>query len=174
MQFMAEVTNRMLDRMASTRDFAEFIQSDAANTFLASLAPNRASASPQSGIFRTMQAGIVLTALGIGALVLDGRVALEDPALTIVARSQGAMERTPATRRGSWRCLPGGVVTDLWENVAGLRAQPRALGRERRGRMQDRPSAIKPRAELLQAVSTIQQSGSNSRKFGSPNPFGSS
>jgi hypothetical protein len=85
MQFMADFTNRMLDRMASTRDFAEFIQSDAANTFLASLAPDRASTSPQSGIFRTMQAGIVLTALGIGALVLDWRVTLEDPALTIVA-----------------------------------------------------------------------------------------
>jgi hypothetical protein len=32
-----------------------------------------------------MQAGIVLTALGIGTLVLDWRIAADDPALTIVA-----------------------------------------------------------------------------------------
>jgi hypothetical protein len=85
MQFMADFTNRMLDRVASTRDFAEFFQSDAANTFLASLAPERVSTGPQPGIFRTMQAGIVLTALGIGTLVLDWRIAADDPALTIVA-----------------------------------------------------------------------------------------
>jgi hypothetical protein len=85
MRFMTDFTNRMLDRMASTGEFAEFLQSDAATTFLASLAPERASTGPQPGIFRTMQAGIVLATLGIGAVVLDWAVGPDDPALTIVA-----------------------------------------------------------------------------------------
>jgi hypothetical protein len=84
MRFMADFTTRMLDRMASTRDFADFLQSEAATKLLANLAPERTSAGPQPGIFRTMQAGIVVTVLGIGALVLDSRIAVDDPALTIV------------------------------------------------------------------------------------------
>jgi hypothetical protein len=85
MRFMADFTTRMLDRMASTRDFTDFLQSEAATKLLANLAPERTSAGPQPGIFRTMQAGIVVTVLGIGALVLDSRIAVDDPALTIVA-----------------------------------------------------------------------------------------
>jgi len=84
MRFMGDFTTRMLDRMASPRDFSDFLQTEAATKFLASLTPERTSVGPQPGIFRTMQAGIVLTALGIGAFVLDSRVAVDDPALTVV------------------------------------------------------------------------------------------
>src|SRR5258705_233682 len=81
MRFMADFTTRMLDRMASTRDFTDLLQTEAATKFLASLTPERQSAGAQPGIFRTMQVGIVLTVLGIGFLVLDWRVAADDPAL---------------------------------------------------------------------------------------------
>jgi hypothetical protein len=47
MRFMADFTTRMLDRMASTRDFADFLQSEAATKLLANLAPERTSAGPQ-------------------------------------------------------------------------------------------------------------------------------
>src|SRR5258706_13510749 len=85
MRFMTDFTTRMLDRMASTRDFADLLQTEGAAKFLARLPSEPNSAGPQPGIFRTMQLGIVLTVLGIGLLVLDMRAAVDDPALAILS-----------------------------------------------------------------------------------------
>src|SRR5262245_43018921 len=68
-----EFHSRLLDRVGSTKDFADFCASDAGRRFMDSLATTE-TGSPQLRILRSVQTGLVLLALGIGLFImLDAR-----------------------------------------------------------------------------------------------------
>jgi hypothetical protein len=60
---------KLLERIGSAREFAEFFNSDAGNRFLDSLSSSEAGA-PQLRILRSLQSGLVLLAVGIGFFLL--------------------------------------------------------------------------------------------------------
>jgi len=69
----AEFHARLLDRLGSTKDFSEFLNSDGGGRFLDSLALQRES-TPQQRILRATAGGIVLTVLGIGLAMFNGEL----------------------------------------------------------------------------------------------------
>jgi hypothetical protein len=66
-----DVHSKLLDRLGSAKEFAEFFTSDAGSRFLESLSSSEGGA-PQVRILRSMQAGFVLLALGVGFFMLLG------------------------------------------------------------------------------------------------------
>jgi hypothetical protein len=66
---VTEVHAKLLDRLGSAKEFAEFFTSDAGSRFLESLSSSEGGA-PQARILRSMQAGFVLLALGVGFFIL--------------------------------------------------------------------------------------------------------
>jgi hypothetical protein len=69
MRVLTDFHAKLLDRLGSAKEFAEFFTSDAGTRFLDSLSSNDGGA-PQLRILRSMQAGLVLLALGIGFFIL--------------------------------------------------------------------------------------------------------
>jgi hypothetical protein len=70
---LTEFHTKLLDRLGSAREFAEFFTSEAGTRFMDSLSSSDGG-GPQIRILRSMQAGLVLLALGIGFFILlDGR-----------------------------------------------------------------------------------------------------
>jgi hypothetical protein len=69
MRVMTDFHGKLLDRLGSAKEFAEFFTSDAGARFLESLSSSDGGA-PQLRILRSMQAGLVLLALGIGFFIL--------------------------------------------------------------------------------------------------------
>jgi hypothetical protein len=66
---VAEFHNKLLDKLGSARDFADFFASDAGKRFMEGLSASEAG-SPQMRILRSVQTGLVLVALGIGLFIL--------------------------------------------------------------------------------------------------------
>jgi hypothetical protein len=66
-QAMTEFHNRLLDKIGSARDFADFLQSDGGGRFLDSLSLERTN--PNQRILGSIQTGAVLLMLGVGLLV---------------------------------------------------------------------------------------------------------
>ena len=64
-----EFHSKLLDRIGSAKEFAEFFSSDAGDRFLTALS-NSEGAAPQLRILRSLQTGLILFALGIGLFML--------------------------------------------------------------------------------------------------------
>ena len=64
-----EFHGKLLDRIGSAREFADFFSSGAGSRFLDSLSTSETGA-PQVRILRSMQSGLVLLALGVGLFLL--------------------------------------------------------------------------------------------------------
>ena len=69
MRVFAEFHTKLLERLGSARDFADFFTSDAGSRFLNSLSSSEGGA-PQLRILRSMQTGFVLLAVGIGFFIM--------------------------------------------------------------------------------------------------------
>src|SRR5262245_16616958 len=69
MKALTELHSKLLDRLGSATEFAEFFTSDAGTRFLDSLSTSEGGA-PQLRILRSLQTGLVLLALGIGFFIL--------------------------------------------------------------------------------------------------------
>ena len=77
-----EVHNKLLDRFAGTGELLSYVQTPAGRRFLEAApievdAPGRALAAPISRILWSVQAGVILGALGFGMLFVSGRVVPE-------------------------------------------------------------------------------------------------
>lgn len=68
-RMVTEFHTKLLDRIGSAREFAEFFASDAGKRFMDSLSTTE-TGTPQMRILRSVQLGLVLLALGIGLFVL--------------------------------------------------------------------------------------------------------
>ena len=69
MRVLTDFHGKLLDRLGSAKEFAEFFTSEAGTRFMESLSSSEGG-SPQLRILRSMQAGLVLAALGIGFFIL--------------------------------------------------------------------------------------------------------
>jgi hypothetical protein len=69
MRVFADFHTKLLERLGSARDFADFFTSDAGSRFLNSLSSSEGGA-PQLRILRSMQTGFVLLAVGIGFFIM--------------------------------------------------------------------------------------------------------
>lgn len=67
-QAMTEFHNRLLDKLGSAKDFADFLQSEGGSRFLQSLSTERVN--PNQRILSSIQTGTVLGMLGLGLLML--------------------------------------------------------------------------------------------------------
>jgi hypothetical protein len=68
MEFQA----RLIDRLASLADFAEFASTDAGRQLLNTLAADDFATAPRDRVLRAIEMGVVLVSLGIGLLFLGG------------------------------------------------------------------------------------------------------
>lgn len=127
MRVLTDLHSKLLDRLGSAKEFADFFTSDAGDRFLASLS-NSEGTAPQLRILRSMQTGLVLLAVGIGFFILlDQRNFSLDAVdgLTVVA--------TAATAVGS-ALLVSTAMSYLLSKRMGLI--------ERRGLTRDRDAAV--------------------------------
>ena len=69
MRVMTDFHAKLIDRLGSAKEFADFFTSEAGSRFLDSLS-NSEGGAPQLRILRSMQAGFVLLAVGIGFFIL--------------------------------------------------------------------------------------------------------
>ncbi len=67
---VTEFHNRLLDKLGSVSDFAQFLQTDGGARFLDTLSSERGSSGPRDRIMRSTSAGIILLALGIALLII--------------------------------------------------------------------------------------------------------
>lgn len=70
LKLMTDFNTRLLDRLGSVKDFAEFIQTDVGAQFMENMAAETPVYAPHERILRATQLGIVLLALGGGLLFL--------------------------------------------------------------------------------------------------------
>lgn len=81
LRLLTEFHSRLIDRLGSVKDFAEFAATDAGRRILNTLAADDLATAPRDRILRATEMGIVLVSLGIGLLYLgqhftfDGREA---------------------------------------------------------------------------------------------------
>lgn len=121
-RMVTEFHSKLLDRIGSAHEFAEFFASDAGKRFLDTLS-NSEPGTPQMRILRSVQLGLVLLALGIGLFVLtdqrtfsieaaDGLVVT---ATVTAAIGAGLLLSTMITYLLSWRMglLPPGKTREL-------------------------------------------------------------
>ena len=66
---ITEFHNRLLDKLGSVGDFAQFLQTEGGTRFLDTLSSERGSSGPRDRIMRNTSAGIILLALGAGLVV---------------------------------------------------------------------------------------------------------
>ena len=92
---VTDVHAKLLDRLGSAKEFAEFFTSDAGSRFLESLSSSEGGA-PQARILRSMQAGFVLLALGVGFFIL-----LDERTFSIEAADGLTVMATAATAIGA-------------------------------------------------------------------------
>ena len=114
-----EFHSKLLDRLGSAKEFAEFFTSEAGTRFLDSLSSSEGGA-PQLRILRSLQTGLVLLAVGVGFFImLDQReFALEAvDGLTVTA--------TAATAVGAALVVSTGMSYLLSKRM-GLIERPRA------------------------------------------------
>jgi hypothetical protein len=93
---ITDVHSKLLDRLGSAKEFAEFFTSEAGGRFLESLSSSEGGGAPQNRILRSMQAGFVLLALGVGFFIL-----LDQRAFSIEAADGLTVMATAATAIGT-------------------------------------------------------------------------
>ena len=69
-KMVAEFHTKLLEKIGSARDFADFFASDSGKRFMESLTTAN-TGTPQMRILRSVQTGLVLVALGIGLFILN-------------------------------------------------------------------------------------------------------
>lgn len=67
---VTEFHNRLLDKLGSVSDFAQFLQTDGGSRFLDTLSAERGSTGPRQRIMQAVHLGTILTVAGIGLLVI--------------------------------------------------------------------------------------------------------
>jgi hypothetical protein len=118
MRVMTDFHAKLLDRLGSAQEFAEFFASDAGTRFLDSLSSGEGGA-PQSRILRSMQAGLVLLALGVGFFIL-----LDERTFSIEAVDGLMVMATAATAIGAALLVSTGMSYLLSKRM-GLIERPR-------------------------------------------------
>jgi len=79
MRMAAEFHGKLLERIGSTQEFGEFLNTPGGARFLESLTIERES-GPHVRILRAVQSGLVLLALGVGLFLFAGSRSLPEPA----------------------------------------------------------------------------------------------
>ena len=115
---VTDVHAKLLDRLGSAKEFAEFFTSDAGSRFLESLSSSEGGA-PQARILRSMQAGFVLLALGVGFFIL-----LDERTFSIEAADGLTVMATAATAIGAALLVSTGMSYLLSKRM-GLIERPR-------------------------------------------------
>jgi hypothetical protein len=82
LKVFTEFHTRLLDRIGSTREFGEFLQTDGGTRFLETLSLE--GSAPKLRILRSIQAGIVLLALGVGLLMLGRMYQWDEEGFTVM------------------------------------------------------------------------------------------
>ena len=95
MRVFTEFHSKLLERLGSANEFANFFTSEAGSRFLESLSSSEGGA-PQVRILRSMQAGFVLFALGVGFFIL-----LDQRTFSIEAADGLTVMATAATAIGA-------------------------------------------------------------------------
>ena len=93
MRVLTEFHTKLLDRLGSAKEFAEFFTSDAGTRFMETISHSEGG-MPQLRILRSMQNGLMLLAAGIGFFILlDQRTFSIDAvdALTVMATAATAV-----------------------------------------------------------------------------------
>jgi hypothetical protein len=72
LRLLMEFQARLIDRLASLADFAEFASTDAGRQLLNTLAADDFATAPRDRVLRAIEMGVVLVSLGIGLLFLGG------------------------------------------------------------------------------------------------------
>jgi hypothetical protein len=116
---LTEFHAKLLDRLGSAKDFAEFFTSDAGTRFLESLSTNEGG-SPQIRILRSLQTGLVLLALGVGLFIM-----LDQRDFSIEAADGLTVMATAATAIGAALVISTGMSYALSRRM-GLIERPRA------------------------------------------------
>jgi hypothetical protein len=75
---MAEFNGRLVERLGSVKDLAEFLQTDGGSKMLNSFTIERASTSVRERVLRGSAIGVVCIALSVGLLILGAHYAYED------------------------------------------------------------------------------------------------
>jgi hypothetical protein len=85
-KLLMEFNNRVLERLGSTKDFSDFLQSDGGDRLMRALAAERGATGPRDRILTAVQSGVVFVAVGIGLLVVAMRtIGGEHAALTLIS-----------------------------------------------------------------------------------------
>ena len=86
----AELQQRLLDRIGSPREFAEFLATDAGGRFLDAITVDRRVV--ETGILRTLQFGIVALVLGVVLLIMASQTLHSEGAmaLAVITTALGA------------------------------------------------------------------------------------
>ena len=72
-RFVSEFSSRLLDRLGSTKDFGDFLQTDGGKMIMDALMGERELTDARDRVLRATQAGIVFIMLGLGFLFLGWR-----------------------------------------------------------------------------------------------------
>ena len=105
----AEFQKQILDKFSSGKEFAEFLGTEASQRFFAALS---SPASPRYRVLRSMRGGIVVTALGIGFLLLTGlRHGFVVPGVLLLALGAGLLISAAASYHFSKKWIGGGPGT---------------------------------------------------------------
>jgi hypothetical protein len=106
----AEFQKQILDKFGSGKEFAEFLGSEGSQRFLESLSSR--SLGSQGHILRGMRAGITVSALGFGFLLLSGlRRGLVVPGVLLLALGIGALIAAAVSYHFSKKWTGGGGAT---------------------------------------------------------------
>jgi hypothetical protein len=115
---LTEFHAKLLDRLGSAKEFAEFFTSDAGTRFM-ELMSSREGGAPQLRILRSLQTGLVLLALGVGFFIM-----LDVRAFSIEAADGLLVMATAATAIGAALVISTGVSYALSRRM-GLIERPR-------------------------------------------------
>lgn len=81
---VTEFHNRLLDKLGSVSDFAQFLQTDGGSRFLDTLSTERGSAGPRDRIMRNVSGGTILSALGAGLMLVGWAVPFDEGAFSVI------------------------------------------------------------------------------------------
>ena len=68
---LTDFNTRLLDRLGSTKDFSEFLQSEGGARLLDAFTIDRGGTGPRDRILRAVQLGVVVLMVGLGFLLLS-------------------------------------------------------------------------------------------------------
>jgi hypothetical protein len=87
----AEMQAKLLDKLASSQDLAEYLKTDAGQRLLSAASMVGQSRTPLGRILGSIQAGVILTLLGVTVVFLDGAVGGFDGGLLLLGTMAAAV-----------------------------------------------------------------------------------